>query len=578
MLALILAGSLLGVVADSTPGARLAALADLVWQHQTERDGGARLRAGLPVLHLPDFSEAGARADAAFWRKVGTALTRLPGHGLSDDEAVTRDILAWQAARAAEADRFYWYPSLVSPYAAPMNELASVFGALPVASAEDRARYLALVGEYGGVFRALHSKLEGQVRRHLVLTRPDLDLAVPFWKSYQVAGRTMPVWVGAERLAGVPQADREAFEQSLASLLDGPVRSALDSLVGYLSGAYYAAAPLGVGQAQYPFGKEYYRYLVRLHTTTAVTPEVVFRVGEGQVDSLLRELDRVRQQVGFPGTVQEFKESLRKEPRYFVSTPEAVGARLDGYAATMETKIDSLFGWRPKAPYGTERLALALEPNMTYGYYDAPRPQRPKGIYFYNGSKLEERNLGMAEGLAYHELVPGHHFQIASVWENQSQSRYRRDQLFTAYQEGWGDYASMLGADAGLYRDPYSRAGRLMMEMMLGTRLVLDVGMNYYGWTLEKARRYMTDHTLETERQIATETLRYSADIPGQALAYRMGSLAFRRIREKARGALGGRWDVRKFHQLVLLSGAMPLDVLERRIDRFVAAELAAPQ
>ena len=576
MLLLILAGALVGVVVDSTPSARLAALANLVWQHQTERDGAARLRAGLPVLHLPDFSEAGARTEAAFWRKAGAALTRLPGQGFSDDEAVSRDMLAWQVARAVEADRFYWYPSLVSPYAAPMNELHAVFGSLPVASAEDRARYLALASEYGGVFRALRIKLEGQVRRHLVLTKPDLDLAIPFWKSFQVAGRASPVWVGAERLAAVSAADRAGFERSLEALLDGPVGTARDSLVGYLSGPYYAASPARVGQWQYPFGKDYYRYLVRLHTTTTVAPEEVFRIGGRQTDSLFTELDRVRQEIGFKGTLQEFKESLRTEPRYFVSTPEAVGARLDGYAATMETKIDSLFGARPKAPYGTERLALALEPNMTYGYYDPPRPQRPKGIYFYNGSKLEDRNLGMAEGLAYHELVPGHHFQIASEWENDSLSRYRRNQAFTAYLEGWGDYASMLGADAGLYRDPYSRAGRLMMEMMLGTRLVLDVGMNYYGWTLEKARQYMKGHTLETERQIATETLRYSADIPGQALAYRMGSLAFRRIREKAKRALGDRWDVRKFHRLVLLSGAMPLDVLERRIDRFVAAELAA--
>lgn len=573
MLMLIVAG-LLSASADSTPSARLAALADRVWQHQTERDGGARLRAGLPVLHLPDMSEAGARADAAFWRQVSVTLRRIPGATLSADEVVTRDMLAWQAARAVEEERFYWYPSMISPYAASLGPVADVFASLPVATAEDRRRYVELIDEYAGIFRVLRTKLAGQVRRHLVLAKPDLDLAIPLWKSRQVDAHAMPVWVRPERLAAVPDADRAAFLRDLEARLNGPVRAALDSLVAYMAGPYYAAAPTTVGQSQYPFGKDYYRYLVRLHTTVSVTPEEVFRIGEQQIDSLFKELDRVRQQVGFAGTVQEFKESLRKDPRYFVSTPEAVGARLDGFAATMETKIDSLFGTRPKAPYGTERLNPALEPNMTYGYYDPPNPGRPKGLYFFNGSKLEERNLAMAEGLAYHELVPGHHFQVAMVRENAELSRYRREQGFTAYIEGWGDYASMLGTDAGLYRDPYSRAGRLTMEMMTGTRLVLDVGMNYMGWSLDKARAYMKEHTLETERQIATETLRYSADIPGQALAYRMGSLAFRRIREKARRALGDRWDVRKFHQLVLKSGAMPLDVLERRVDRFVADEL----
>jgi uncharacterized protein (DUF885 family) len=153
---------------------------------------------------------------------------------------------------------------------------------------------------------------------------------------------------------------------------------------------------------------------------------------------------------------------------------------------------------------------------MTYGYYDAPVPNRNRGVYRYNGSKLDERNLGMAEGLTYHELAPGHHFQIALQRENEQLPRLRRELYFTAHGEGWGDYASMLGADAGLYQDPYSRAGRLMMEMMLATRLVLDVGMNYHGWSLERARQFMREHTLETETQIASETLRYGVDIPGE--------------------------------------------------------------
>ena len=378
MLMLVLAGLLAGAPTDSTPSARLAALADLVWQHQTERDGAARLRAGLPVVHLPDLSEAGSRADAAFWRKVGAALARMPVRGLSADEAVTRDMLAWQAARAVEEERFYWYPSMVSPYASSLGSVSAVFGSLPVATPEDRARYLELVKEYGATFGALRAKLVGQVQRHLVLTRPDLDLAIPVWKSRQVAARSMPVWVSATRLAGLAEADRADFERRLETLLDGPVRRGLDSLVEFMAGPYYAAAPAKVGQGQYPFGKDYYRYLVRLHTTLSISPEEVFRIGEQQIDSLFKELDRVRQEVGFTGTVQEFKESLRKEPRYFVGTPEAVGARLDGYAATMETKIDSLFGSRPKAPYGTQRLDPALEPTMTYGYYDPPTPQRPK--------------------------------------------------------------------------------------------------------------------------------------------------------------------------------------------------------
>jgi uncharacterized protein (DUF885 family) len=308
---------------------------------------------------------------------------------------------------------------------------------------------------------------------------------------------------------------------------------------------------------------------VRWHSTTDVTPEELFRIGERELDSLGTQLDHVRLQIGFPGSRAEFQAALRTHPAYFAKTPDEVGQRLEAFAATMEPKLDSLFGRRPKAPYGVARLSPELEPVMTYGYYDPPVPHRNRGIYFYNGSKLSERNLGMAEGLTYHELAPGHHFQIALLRENDALPRLRRDAYFTAHGEGWGDYASMLGADAGLYQDPYSRAGRLMMEMMLATRLVLDVGMNYLGWSLERARQFMREHTLESETQIASETLRYGVDIPGQALAYRMGSLTIRRIREDAKRALGPAWDVKAFHDLVLMAGPMPLDVLERHVQRW---------
>ncbi|MGH7709701.1 MAG: DUF885 domain-containing protein, partial [Gemmatimonadaceae bacterium] len=423
-----------------------------------------------------------------------------------------------------------------------------------------------------GLLRSIRTKLEGQVTRRLVPALPDVEAAIPLWRAYRTPSREHPLWVAGARLGDANDAARKAFESALEQTLTQEVNPALDGISRYLEGPYRAAAPKQVGLAQYNGGTDYYRYLVRWHTTTSISPDDLFKIGEREIDSLRGELERVRQQVGFTGTLVEFQTSLRTNPRYFAKTPEEVGERLNRFAATMEPKLDSLFRRRPKAPYGVERLAPELEPTMTYGYYDAPVPNRNRGVYFYNGSKLGERNLGMAEGLTYHELAPGHHFQIALQRENETLPRLRRELYFTAHGEGWGDYASMLGADAGLYRDPYSRAGRLMMEMMLASRLVLDVGMNYYAWSLERARQFMREHTLETETQIASETLRYGVDIPGQALAYRMGSLTIRRIREDAKRALGDKWDVKAFHDLVLMAGPMPLDVLEQYVKRWVGS------
>jgi uncharacterized protein (DUF885 family) len=252
-----------------------------------------------------------------------------------------------------------------------------------------------------------------------------------------------------------------------------------------------------------------------------------------------------------------------------------MGEALMAAARRIEPKLAEWFGTRPKAPYGVRRLSPALEPVMTYGFYQRPTPQEPGGYYMFNGSKLEERSMLNAAALSYHELVPGHHFQVALTQENPRLSAFRKNAAYTAFLEGWGEYASDLAGDMGMYTDPYDRAGRLSMDLFLSTRLVVDTGMNALGWSRDRAMDYMRAHTFESETQIRTETLRYSADMPGQALAYKMGSRTIRELRERMRQRLGARFDVRRFHETVLMHGSMPLGVLERHVERLLAP--AAP-
>ncbi len=212
---------------------------------------------------------------------------------------------------------------------------------------------------------------------------------------------------------------------------------------------------------------------------------------------------------------------------------------------------------------------------MTYGYYQSPTASDRRGYYYYNGSSLADRSLLNAAALIYHELVPGHHFQRALQHENADLPSFRREAGWTAYTEGWGEYASSLAGEMGMYEDPYDRAGRLMMDVFLSSRLVVDTGMNALGWTRARAIEYMKANTLESDTQIATETLRYSCDIPGQALAYKMGSARIRELRARAERDLGAAFDVRRFHDAVLGSGPMPLAVLERHVDWFIETEKA---
>jgi len=242
----------------------------------------------------------------------------------------------------------------------------------------------------------------------------------------------------------------------------------------------------------------------------------------------------------------------------------------------VNSRLDQVFLRKPKAPYGVRRLAPELEASMTFGYYQPPSPSQPEGIYYYNGSRLEERSLIWAEGLIYHELVPGHHFHFAFQLENAELPDFRKESFQSAFSEGWAEYASWLGLDMGLYQDPYSLCGKYMMDMFLSSRLVVDTGMNDLEWPRSRAVKFMKDNLLESETQINSETLRYSTDMPGQALAYKLGSMKFFELREKAKRALGDKFDIKKFHDAILSSGSMPFPVLERHIDWFIEQELAA--
>jgi uncharacterized protein (DUF885 family) len=219
------------------------------------------------------------------------------------------------------------------------------------------------------------------------------------------------------------------------------------------------------------------------------------------------------------------------------------------------------------------RLDPSLEASMTYGFYQLPSVSEPRGLYRFNGSQPGKRTTLTMAPLIYHELVPGHHFQLGLRNESQDISAFRRGARYTSYIEGWAEYASDLAGEMGMYADPYDRAGRIAQNLFLSTRLVVDTGMNALGWSRERAMQFMREHTLEAEVQIETETLRYSVDIPGQALAYKMGALKIHEVRQRAQAAMGAAFDLRRFHDHVLDGGPMPTAVFEQHMACFIAGE-----
>ncbi|MER8101368.1 DUF885 domain-containing protein [Kitasatospora sp. NPDC094016] len=558
------------------PGRTIGRLTDRYWEFLLERDPLLRVRQGLPVETLPRTSPAEAEERARFAEGVLGRVRALDGAGLSGADADTAAFLVGLAEQELRAHRGYWLTPAATPYRLfPLSLYTdAVLRPFRFAEAPDVERYVGLVRELAGVVGSIGDKVVGQAARDFRVPAPALAgaRATLVGLRASAAGR---VEVAEERLGGLGAAERGRVRDGVRRLVETELTPAFDRLLAVLDDpAYRGAAPQAVGWAQYEGGEEAYRGFVRTHSGGDTTPERLHELGREQCRELAERMREVRTALGFRGPEAEFHERLRTEPRLYARTPEDVEARYRGHLDRLAPVLPRLFATVPRAPYGLARLDPALEPGMTFGYYEAPTAADPVGRYRYNGSDLEHRSLLGAASLILHELAPGHHFHLARQAEDLSLPQLRRETAeFGAFNEGWAEYAAGLGWEAGLYADPWDAYGRLAQERFTAQRLVVDTGLNLGTMSLEQAREFMRANSTEADGQIASDLLRYSTDLPGQALSYRAGFLEFGRLRARAEAELGAGFDVRAFHEAVLGGGALPFPGLRRR----VARELGIP-
>ena len=552
----------------------VADVGDAGWQFLHDESPELRLDNGLPVGNLPDVSDAHARAAAGRVRDLLARLDAADPARLRGEDLLSYLVLRERMNRVVEQAGYTAFAIPITPYASPIRPVQRVFSEIPIRTTADAESYLVLLDQYPGFVSGIRKKLEDEAKAGIVLPRAEISAAGAYVAAGARDGKESPFYPALERLSALPHERARIFQSAVLVRIAKKVNPALRGLAEYIRGPYAAKAPGAVGLSQYPGGAAYYRWLIRYHTGLDLSPEEIHATGLAEMARINRELDDLRGRVGFAGDLAAFRAFLKTDRRFYPSTPEEIGQRLMAAIRRIEPKIPSEFGTLPKAPYGVRRLAPELEGTMTFGYYQIPTPANPEGDYMFNGSRLSERSLLNAPALIYHELVPGHHFQINLQKENAALPDFRRLASWeTAYTEGWGEYASALAGEMGMYADPYDACGRLAMDAFISTRLVVDTGMNALGWSRERAIAYMKENTFEGDLQIASETLRYSTDIPAQALAYKLGSLEIRELRDRAAAALGPKFDRRRFHDAVLGSGTLPLSVLARKIDDFVAAE-----
>lgn len=550
------------VQAETNSSNGLKAIEEDYWNHGLKDNLYLRIKFGLPITKLPDPSYESAKKDAAFCQSILNRLKTIKDEEITHEESLSKQILNWECSQAQQLLPYFWHISPVTPYASSLPTLQQVFQTYPTQTQKDQQNYLDLLAKVPSYISRITEVVHAQAEKGIRIPKEELQIVIPFLRSFGASGTESPFYSKKIR-----------DTKKLTSLIDAGIHPEFEKLISFLSGDYQNQAPDAVGAGQYPQGKEFYRAIVRYHTTMDVSPEEVHETGLKMVQKLQERMKSVRDSVKFQGTQEEFHQMLKKDPKFIPKTPDEIGEKMLSYDRRIAPKIPEFFSLTPKAPHTVKRLDPKLEGSMTFGYYQVPTKSDPTGTYYYNGANLPERPLFNSGSVVYHELVPGHHFQINLQSENESLPMFRREGGHTAFVEGWAEYSSGLAEEMGMFQDPYELYGRLAAEMFLTVRLVVDTGMNYYGWSRAKAMDFMKANLLESETQIKTESLRYSCDIPGQALGYKMGSTKIRDLREKSKEALKDKFDIRKFHAAVLGSGSMPMTVLEKHIDWFVKTE-----
>jgi uncharacterized protein (DUF885 family) len=376
----------------------------------------------------------------------------------------------------------------------------------------------------------------------------------------------------AEFPAGIPMPEQERLRKEAGNALTNQVIPAFRELKEFLTKTYIPGSRETIGLGDLPDGKAWYEMNVRNTTTTALTPKEIHEIGLSEVKRIRKQMEEVITQTGFKGGFAEFAQFLRTDPQFYYTDAESLLRGYRDIAKRADPELTRLFGKLPRLTYGVVPVPAYSEKSQTTAYYQPGSPTAGRPGYFYaNTYDLKTRPKWEMEPLSLHEAVPGHHIQISLAQEMEGMPEFRKHGGYTAFVEGWGLYSESLGVEMGFYKDPYSNFGRLTYEMWRAVRLVVDTGMHSMGWSRQQAIDYFLANASKNEHDITVEVDRYIV-WPGQALAYKIGELKIKELRAYAKKELGDRFDIRAFHDELLGNGALPLDVLEKRMKEWVAS------
>lgn len=559
----------------------LNALYDQYWEELLELNPLQATFQGDPRYNdrMPDFGSAEYRAKQhAFTRRWLKTIEGIGPDGLSGQDLLSYRVFVEDAKRSLEGERF-------PDWMMPVNQMGSLAtygvmfgsgtGPQPFKTVKDYDNWLKRAIRLPVLFDTSIANMRAGMKAGVVQPRVLMEKVVPQLDALIKDAPEETLFWGP--VANMPKefsaADRERLARDYRALIAGELMPAYRKLRAFINDEYLPATRETVGLDALPDGKAWYAFAARQSTTTDLTPAQIHDIGLREVDRIHGEIRKVMQQVGFKGSLQDFFEYMRTEPSFAFASEDELLAYYRGLEKTVNAGVPKLFSLVPKAPFEIRAVEPFRAKSAAGGEYQSPSEDgtRP-GVFYVNTYDLPTRKKWDAEDLFLHEAIPGHHFQIALQQELTGLPKFRRFGGETAFAEGWGLYAESLGKDLGVYQDPYSYFGYLQNELWRAIRLVTDTGLHSKGWSRDQVIRYMLDNSAESETQATAEAERYIA-WPGQALAYKTGELKIKELRQRAEQALGPKFDIRGFHAEVLRDGAVPLDILEDKVDRWIASQ-----
>ncbi|WP_300439720.1 DUF885 domain-containing protein [Christiangramia sp.] len=513
----------------------------------------------------------------AYYTKYKNEAGAISDEALSDTEKMSKDILLWEcdinlASMEFKKDKYMpidqmWSVNLF------MGQLASGVGAQPFNTVEDYENWLKRVDGFLSWMNSAEENMREGMEQGYVLPASLIQKVIPQMESMTGSNPEEHLFYGP--VNNFPDSFSEEEKQRLTeeykSMITEKVIPQYKKMHTFLQQDYLPKGRKSSGIADIPEGEEYYKHQIKLYTTTDMTAEEIHQLGLDEVARISKEMEKVKEEVGFEGDLKSFFNYVRENKELMpFDKPEEVIANFEEIHETMKPNISKLFSVTPETSFEVRRTEEFREKSASAEYNPGSLDGTRPGIFYVPIPDAATYNTYSDESLFLHEAIPGHHYQISLTQENEKLPDFRKTLWYSGYGEGWALYSESLGKELGLYTDPYQYFGTLGAEMHRAVRLVVDTGLHSKGWTREEAIQYSLENEAEPEASVISEIERYMAN-PGQALSYKIGQLKIQELREKAKTELGDNFDIREYHKQVLETGCVPLELLENKIDNWIA-------